>query len=425
MDKIVDRLRYARIRFHQLQAAPQQLEELRQNLEATVASFEEKLEQARADADGYSCAYNAVNEAWGELAEYNLQLETAYRDISRELHRLLAASAEAAPPRDVPDFKPFLIVGNGRTGSTWLTSTLDRLPDVRCLSQMGWREPGERSIAGKVYIDPSIPSFVPLIADITLGSGVETMPPVAGSKFTFEPYWFTSPAMLANLQRMTRGQLPVIVLKRSYFEVFLSWRVRGVEHIYDLTAPHLTESDKESIIASPNYVTEPQPIVFTNRSLDLAERKGAVKYPLRRAVDDLLMLFSNDVMALQLDPAMIVDYSEIAAKLPEIVCLIGSRATVADMAAVLGHPLTQKLPRLEQYVSPRAPVERIAGILDRAFAQVSTARSPAKPCVRWDGINTLVVEVDGLADVLRDAGLEPVVDGAAIRWTIQKPMLWT
>jgi hypothetical protein len=314
----------------------------------------------------------------------------------------------------------FLILGNGRSGSTWLLTSLDLLPDVNARQEIKWLDGvSEFRNDAQTVIDRSSS----MIEAIEKNAFDPNMPAqVRGSKMIFNPYCFHGPQMFVNLASVIEPDIDLILLKRSYLEMWLSWKARGVYHQVDEGAdPHSPRS--HAMLDAMRQMKDPgtASLVLHHAGKSLAEAAG-IAYPLETAVDDLLQMYVND---LQLIPVvkgrdgLIVDYAEIPSRLSEVASFIGADVDDQRIHGILAKPQTRKLPSLDHLLSPFDVLAEIAGALDETFHSV--ARGASNPQLAWSWIDAESASIMAplVVSVLTRFGFEP--HGHEIRWKIRKP----
>ena len=126
----------------------------------------------------------------------------------------------------------FLIIANGRTGSSWLVTSFDRFPDVRARSELKLRTQTVQTRETNHYIEPEMQSFVEAI-DLACTDPKALPAQFFGSKLIFEPYEFSGPKIFERMQALAGAHTKIIVLKRNYLDCWLSWNARGVYHEID------------------------------------------------------------------------------------------------------------------------------------------------------------------------------------------------
>jgi hypothetical protein len=240
--------------------------------------------------------------------------------------------AIAADPGPVAVRRPrrgkFLIVGNMRTGSTWLETLLGGLPDVVTEFEFKWR-PRYSPLAVHRVLDTGSP-----IVDQTLEE-FESDLPVVGSKLVLDPIYL-SPIEFKKLKTKLGPELRIIHLTRDLHSIFLSRR-RGVYHRFN----------HESSIRVSDQL---------KAAIDDADISRAGVHPSPERVaksdcyDELAIYVRNDVRFAELARThphyLPVDYDEIAERLTEIARFIGSEAGRDTTAAILENSPTAKLPRV-------------------------------------------------------------------------------
>tara|TARA_R110002110_G_C13379123_1_gene710923 strand:- start:115 stop:1245 length:1131 start_codon:yes stop_codon:yes gene_type:complete len=341
----------------------------------------------------------------GLLAEY----QNKYAELANHIQ----PKPHAVPSQTSPAH--FLILGNGRTGSSWLTTNFNQLPDVRAHRQIGWRLGDQPDHPQRYSINKS--DSMTAIIDAACDSREPTPLHVAGSKFIFQPYTYTHSEIYSQLSECIEPDIKLIYLKRAYLECFLSWKVRGVAHSID---PAIDAKQRiPNVLENHIPQTELRHLVLNSRGVPLSDVSGT-PYPVNQAVDDILVMFSNDILARRLvenRSGKIIDYSRIRDEFTALAAFIGSSATTKICRDIIANPLTQKLPDLSDYLHPSQPLAEIAGLLDNIFWQNESNS------VSWLKDNTLRLNIPGLADAFNRWGVVAARDGDAVIWRPQKPVM--
>jgi hypothetical protein len=339
-----------------------------------------------------------------------------------------------------PEF--FIMIGNGRTGSTWLQTTLDQLPDVRARLELKLRLSYQDPHPMHVYIDRSTRSIKDHIlqacAAESIGSGYR---PIFGSKLIFDPYGYLDPEVFNFLDEKLGNDIPIIFLKRNYAAQFFSWKVRGVFHRLNPEAiARLDDFDRtlvETIARHWQNQAEPrlQRIVLTLAGRPLANfppsggGEQVIRYPLEDAIEDLLVLFYNDLktvsLARRLRRYLMVDYDEIESRLPEIVRFLDSGASEVEVRIALGQPVTARLQALDSgFVQPAGILELISECLQQALNLTAGDTTPDQ-IWRWHKKRKWIeLAVPGLAALLDRHGLRSSRFGGLAEGTVSGSVLW-
>lgn len=342
------------------------------------------------------------------------------RGLIAEYHKKYAELAEHIQPqphgvRGQTSSKHFLIISNGRTGSSWLETNFNQLPDVRAYRQIGWRLGDQPDHPQRYSINKS-DSMIAII-DAACDSREPKPLKVAGSKFVFQPYTYTHMDVHVQLENCTEHSIKLIFLKRAYLESFLSWKARGVAHSIN---PIVNATQRiPNVLKTHIAPAKLRHLILTARSVPLSDAAGT-HYPINRAIDDILVMFSNDIFSQRLvigRSGRITDYAHLSNEFPELAKFIGSDASADTCRDIIANPLTQKLPELWDYLHPLEPLTEIAALLDNAFWRNDLMS------VVWQADNTLRLEITGLADAFERLGVVAKRDGDAVIWSPQKPLM--
>ncbi|MGH8510086.1 MAG: hypothetical protein ACREU8_01450 [Gammaproteobacteria bacterium] len=247
---------------------------------------------------------------------------------------------------------------------------------------------------------------------------------VRGSKFIFDPYYFYGPQVFSHLRRVIEPEIKLILLKRHYLDTWLSWKARGVYHDIDYSVvasgPRLN-----AMLDAMRNMPKPtlQTLVLHHGPGAMSEHDG-IAYPLVTAIDDLLQAYANDVQMLALVEergGMVVDYADISRQLPGIARFIGSCSTDEEIEAVIRKPQTRKLASLEGHLHPIEPLRTISGALDRSFAMAAEGHAALALAWTWGADKDAAIGAPLVVEAIKAFGFP--VSGAALRWTVQKPVV--
>jgi hypothetical protein len=247
--------------------------------------------------------------------------------------RLIHALAEAADPiRSIasePRRAKFLILGNMRTGSTWLTTLLGALPDVVTEYEVKWR-PRYARLAVHRALDVDSPTVDQIL------EAFESDLPVVGSKLILDPDYL-SPMEFSKLKAKLGPEIRLIHLTRDLRSIFLSRR-RGVYH----------RRNRDDTIR----VSKQLKAAIDEADISRASAQSPPEWVAKAdCYDELAIYVRNDVRFAQLTRThrryLRVNYGEIANQLTEIARFVGSEAGPDVIAAVLENSPTLKLPPVE------------------------------------------------------------------------------
>ena len=319
------------------------------------------------------------------------------------------------------DDRYFLIISNGRTGSTWLLTSLDQIPDVTARHELKWPD-GTRMRSDAQYV---------LGAETQIRNAIDAVcakkaRPVKGSKLVFNPYTFYGESVFAALSDNIDRRTATVLLKRRYLETWLSWKARGVYHEVN-EAFHAEDFSTNSMVRAMQALEKPQNthlVLCHNGEVLAPEREGASYYPLETAIDDLLQFFSNDMQALGIVKArkgMVVDYSAVKTSLPSVARYIGTKSPPSVVENSVSQPLTKKLDPLESHLHPLEVLAEISDALDELFADVVMGSTAPEDILQWDGQDKLVIWDQNVADSIGKHGFETA--GDKLIWQVRKPVV--
>jgi hypothetical protein len=297
----------------------------------------------------------------------------------------------------------FLIIGNGRTGSTWLETSFDQLPDVIARREIKWRLPYQAEHPMHRYIGMDTRSIKDVLLPPDDG---EKSVKVIGSKLIFDPYGYISSAVFDRINHIVDKDVRLIHLRRSYVEIFRSWKLRGVAHRVNervLPSGKVDPMLVHSVSRLGPESREVQRIRLTVGGVPMTDAAEAdastrcIHYALEDAIDDLLVYFHNDVVAyskvLSRPGSVGIEYGEIHRRFPALSRFVGSAASESEISSVLELPAVTRLEPLDgALVEPRGVLERFSECLESAFREV--VRNSARENRPW-----VLHEEDGAAAI--------------------------
>jgi hypothetical protein len=279
-----------------------------------------------------------INELTGQVNDLSSQRDVLLGGVglpsvaSATLMRPYARAVAAYPiPLAIkkPRRAKFLIIGNMRTGSTWLETLLGALPDVVTEYELKWR-PRFAPLAVHRVLDMDSPTVDQILEEF------ESDLPVAGSKLILD-LDYLSPIEFSGLEAKLGPGIRIIHLTRDLRSIFLS-RHRGLYHRLNRDS---TVRVSERLRAAIDEA-------------DVARAKA--QHPRERVhnsdcYDELAIYVRNDARVAQLTgPSgryLHIDYGEIPKRLTEIARFVGSEAGLDVIRGVLENSPTVKLPPVE------------------------------------------------------------------------------
>ena len=336
----------------------------------------------------------------------------------------------------------FLLVGNGRTGSTWLQTTLDQIPDVRTRREIKVRMEYQEPHPLHVYVDESTTSITDCIIQACNGTlEASGSRHVLGSKLIFDPYGFLDPNIFSFLDKIFGDDISIIFLKRSYASQFLSWKVRGVFHRLNETAINEIEDIDNSLVDVISTWPEPKLLRLALTDMRkplptarLDKKVDYVRYPLQDAIEDLLVLFYNDLNALAISQKrarhMIVDYEEIDHSFEHIAKYVGSSSSQDTIRRAEARPVTQRLDVISpEYVQPAGVLDSFSDCLRQALNIAADSGSPEQFWQWRDRGRTLAFAAPGFGELLnahrmhrRGTKRIKITQNNWIEWPRQRPI---
>lgn len=341
--------------------------------------------------------------------------------------------------------KHFLIAGNTRVGSTWVLSSLHFLPGVFGCREVRWKMPyfNQQPLVHS-YIDSSTRSMKEKLDRVLLGprhQGITTI----GAKLKFDPYGFVPPEAFANLKKIIENDIHIFMLRRSYLEIFETWKSYGIRHIINpnatwmnpnatrgknvngdiLSRIHETEKKKATIRNFDRFSSmhgsplEQKNIILTRggevisslpqvSNLHTFELGENIHYPIEEAIQDLFVLFFNDVFILSLlkkdSQDTIIDYKDIDEKFFSVAQTLSEGVSREECQEILATAATGKIETEGvQLVFPDNALKEISRYLDTNFNKIKNGDLRINDIIRYNKkTNTISFCTPGFESVLQN-----------------------
>ncbi|MBP5855609.1 hypothetical protein KAJ83_01205 [Marivibrio halodurans] len=230
----------------------------------------------------------------------------------------------------------FLFIGNGRTGSTWVTTLLNQLPGVASDFEYRWSLPKNATPDEVHRMVPDMSGT--FLADFATWSGTARY---AGSKLIFSLEENDLEAAIEGIRAKLDRKVTPVLLTRPYSEVLLSFRFRGPTH--RLAKDGRTPRGKESVMlrrlretaeAGPSYPTIPRDELMRN----------------------LFQLAMNDVIGyaivLNRPDGYVLEYRNIGEQFEDLVKALKIDVPNEVVAHAPDDPAVRKLPALDASAAP-------------------------------------------------------------------------
>lgn len=325
--------------------------------------------------------------------------------------------------------KYFLVAGNTRVGSTWLTSSLHNLSGVCCTREVRWHMPYQGpALPVHIYIDSKTQSMSGALQawfDV-LGPKHETN--VLGAKLKFDPYGYVPPSAFSELRKIIEDDIHMIFLRRPYFEIYETWRAFGIRHLVNpkwkirrlKAKKNLSEQDQLSLArfqSTHGVPLEANKINLTrngkilSRLTQIFNEKddyyhNIINQPVVEAIDDLFVLFFNDVFIwsmVQDHPNVeIIYYRDIGARFASVAQKFVPGIAEEECQDALAHAPTDKIePDGIQFVFPDDALKAISRQLDAVFNRIVAGELSIEDVVRYNEDHGQIrFTIPGLAAIL-------------------------
>lgn len=260
--------------------------------------------------------------------------------------------------------QPFLILSNGRSGSTWLATALGRLAGMTTDYEYRWNFPD----APLDELHRLIPGHIPSVADDlrAFARGADFV----GSRLVLSLEWSDREDFARRAEAYFDPSIHYVLLTRRFFDVLLSFMLRGPTH-------QLTPADQG--IEADN--------VLRRRLRDYEGYFAGVQANYAVAAPRLfeaLASLTNNAIALyglyaQRPRRSHVAYEAIDADFLRLAREIGWRGEASDAQAVMDKPFTVKLPAFDlDRVPERAELEGLCAALDEDLRQAIATGAPVE-----------------------------------------------
>lgn len=311
----------------------------------------------------------------------------------------------------------FLIIGNGRCGSTWLETSLDQLSELACRREFKWPSPLYELNEFHLKIDFETNSIVRELDEFYEDHQESAPRPINGSKLIFDLYPLLTPKVFGHISDALDVGVNIVQIKRNYIELFLSWRARfGIVHQISPAALG-NHASIDPLLVSTFDTEVPEAaksrnIWLTNNGRRLVSDREpgleGVDFETSAVVEDLLSFFYNDISVVGISKfctnSMVVDYKDIKKRFTEIARFVGATSNDSQLLTPIDTPTTQKLPPLSpNLIRPMEKVLTLSELLDKSFWDVVQGnRDPAEVVALDEENNSLVFRVSGLSAAVDD-----------------------
>jgi hypothetical protein len=297
--------------------------------------------------------------------------------------------------------KNFIILSNGRTGSSWLETSLNKLPDVVARHEVKWRPFGYDAQDVHTVLNNEEDLLRPVLESLrdetSKNVGCEILS--AGTKLTYDHHNFISLEAIPMIQQCLGADMRIVHLRRSYMEIFLSWNARGVYHV--INKDHNKSNDgnyDKSFVEAVNKLQRKGAnincINIVNLPAQYEENTLSREYDcidinFFLAVEKILLYFYYDLFSVELmrnfKNIMSLQYQDIGSDLAVVASFIGSKAEDKQVQEILEVPLVSKLSELSpNLINPRVFFINLCTILDRTISKQVIEKKPISDIWEWN-----------------------------------------
>lgn len=317
--------------------------------------------------------------------------------------------------------KYFLIAGNTRVGSTWLQACMNSLPGVYCTREIRWKMPYfDQAPLVHNYVDDTTRSMRERLEYGLRTAGAKNVTAV-GAKLKFDPYGFVRPAAFEKLGRIMEDDISIVMLRRSYFEIFATWKAFGIRHLANpnerknllsgkpnkgdqeerkhvnrFHTVHSVPLEQTKLILTRQGKMVAKVANFLSRMAHASDRDQAkLLYPIEDAIQDLFVLFFNDIFMLSLlrgrKDAHVVDYNNIESEFYPFARKFTDVVSPEDCQDILKYSPTRKIESDGvQLVFPDGALIEISNYLDHLFNDVKNDKLSINSVIRYDDVKDSV-----------------------------------
>jgi hypothetical protein len=308
----------------------------------------------------------------------------------------------------------FVIMGNTRVGSTWFSAAMNAVPGVFCTREIRWRLPYmDEPLRVHTYVDRTSNSIKERLDFGLRASKRKRDIAVVGAKLKFDPHGYAVPSAFADLGDIIEEDVHIVFLRRRYFEIFTTLKAFGIRHLANPNTRRRAkrskdgETEKEqqpnrfhSMHSAPLkqkrvYITPEGSVIM--RLLRNRVGAGQVVYcSAGEAIDDLLLLFYNDVLGLTAvakhRSVDIFYYQDIRSRFFSVTKELGLGLSEDECLRVLDSAPTRQIePPDAKLVFPEAGLQAVSDCLDSTFNKIRSGELALREVLCADEANGSIV----------------------------------
>ena len=273
----------------------------------------------------------------------------------------------------------FLALSNARCGSTFLQTSLVRLPGIATDYELLWD--------GANPVSEGVPGYAPVItADWNwkpfLGS-ISTTAPIVGTRVIFTGFNHYSPEDARRLMAGIDPDIAIIHTVRDYFDILKSSRVR--DHVTWVSDELLDKTAAEDPSLNATHLWQ---ALRRSGLRDVGEWKNRGRPPQRVSWEYAQRLFVNDVlmaeMARRADRSLRLEFEDIRHVFHEAANFVGSGYSKSVCDAIIRTPVAKRLPPVPDEDLPDwQQLKQLCEILNQAIRNVIEDETPLSEV--WTG----------------------------------------
>ncbi len=259
-----------------------------------------------------------------------------------------------------------------------------------------------------------------------------------GAKLKFDPYGYAPPSAFADLGKIVEDDVRVILLRRSYFEIFQTWKAFGIRHLANPNAKKFkngadrTSDDKARISRFHTMHGVPLDMkrvllcsdgnVIARYLHNKYKSSDTLHYSVGDAIDDMLVLFYNDVCGLSVieahDNSDVFSYQDIRSKFFDLAQYLSVPVSAEKCEEVLDNAATRQIePTGVTLVFPDEALREISDYLETLFHRIRTGELKAQDVIRYSHAGcTVSFHLPGLASIFaKHEETEALLQSATVR----------
>ena len=358
--------------------------------------------------------------------------------VLRSLGIQMSRYEKTRPPSPV---KHFLVFGNGRTGSTYLMSCINRTSNIFSAGEMKW-VPEYKPIPNvHLVFDFRSETIESSLKNLLASHSHERQNIMNfGSKLIFDPYVYQKPEVFSCIAEKLGSIDYLLFIYRSYLEQFVSWNTKNLTHEIDESMKGVFDAGIMAKLLEMDHQIYPKEIHLHRSSEDTPSTKkrnnesstNCVMMPYYVAIDKMLMYFCYDLFSFgeitKKQKAFPVEYSKLTPIMAKILGHIDAEFGQETLEDIVSKPFVFKQPDHKGYL--KDPLNLMEQLSDCLFGEMEAfIREGRKPedIWTWTGPDRASISVKGIGRIIgagfcQDDNTVSVVDDDTVLWRCCAPV---